>query len=274
MSRPPSVRIEQLCAQIIQGSWSARYELVGEFDPFIRKRAIFLARKNRIPHLYYDDVIGTCRMAAYHHVAKFEPTLSCNFANFVWFALSQAVEEFAGKMIYGIYFPQKLLQAMGRIRAAEQRLQAEGVKNPDVLQLAAASNTKPTDVDVYRSSKTSLLPMIELDAPISVTEATDGATRLDRLLEDSSFFSGTTECSFETRQILSQALLTLSPREEYIMRLLTFGLRGEEYDHRQVAALMDMTHQNVSLIKQSALKKLQKYMQRNRLRLKDLVAGY
>jgi RNA polymerase sigma factor (sigma-70 family) len=214
----------------------------------------------------HEDVLSVCREAAYRAVHTFDPSRSQDLRTYLWFELKNAVEKLAAEMLYGPYIPPKVISTMRKIAAVENRLRREGVTKVDVVRLATESGVSAADVFSYRKYRSVLFPAQELDAPVSQNDAGDVTTMLDRLLADSPP-SDSPGSEHELRQVLNQALLQLTPREERVVRLSMVFDQGVVADH------LGCTRQNVSLIWKSALKKMRKYMECQRLRFEDVVAG-
>jgi RNA polymerase sigma factor (sigma-70 family) len=242
------------------------YALVLKYQRYLKLYAGRVCRRFKLPASAFDDVSSYVTMAALEAAPDYNPELA-SFPTYLRMYLWTAVCNYLAENGRVVYIPPGRISRLWRVSELVSRYrECNEPSSSAVLAQAIGATVKEIE------SLGSLLPSLSLDSPVVNGEEGSATTFVDLLESCNPSACDTLVCK-ECCIIVQEALSILSSRDEYIVRLMVFGLDGVEYDHRQIAALLGMTHQNVSLIKQAALKKLYAHLRRKRLRFVDLVAG-
>jgi len=124
-------------------------------------------------------------------------------------------------------------------------------RDPLIEEIAGRMNMPPEKI---RHALEASIEPISLETPVGQ----EGDSKFEELIEDTFFPSQVERIEAgELRAVSDEALSTLTPREEKIVRL-RFGLdrSGEEHTLEEISRLFGVTRERIRQIESKALKKL------------------
>ena len=262
--------LDELNAQIIAGSEAARSRLVQAYYPYIDRTALQWARKLRVAPMHYDDLVATCRLAAWAAVQKFDPLISPSFKAMLPWCLKNSAEEYAGSTAYAVTMKGSLVSESRRVAAATNRLRVAGM-TPTIDEIAAASKVRNHIVRHFSNPENFPSVSRSIDAPLSTNDG-DTSTLADTLpsLDESAF--DTLQHS-NLQNVLGAAFATLSSREERIVRACVMGDGVNHSTLQSMSVEFGVTRERIRQLKIGALEKIRVYLREHNFEYEVLSVG-
>ncbi|RVH78129.1 sigma-70 family RNA polymerase sigma factor [Sinorhizobium meliloti] len=240
-----------------KASDNERRDLRKKVDAYLRARDLaiegglrlvpWIARRYQKIGMPVEDLIQEGNIGLIRAVEKFDPKNGARFGTYATWWIRQAITRALSDKLRTIRIPVHLATHVGRFNRFIEQFRAEFNRKPDVQELSAG-----IDVTVTQAKRLLCLPRItshvidENSLRQSVNETFDIA-----LMN-------------ELRSTASLVLMTLTPREERVLRM-RFGFFDEvELTLEEVGQVFDVTRERIRQIEAKALRKL-KHPSRSRI---------
>jgi RNA polymerase primary sigma factor len=221
-----------------------------------------LAKKyRRLKHFVPEDVFQEGVLGLMKAVDRYDPNRGFRFKTYATWWIEQAISRSIGDLDRTVRLPIHVQETYNKIKKAERRLTWTHGRSPSNEELAAAVGwqTERLAKLLWRVEATNCA---EADAPVG----DDDGTLLSFVVDDESLDAFDAVWQSEMRMHISDALATLHPREERIVRL-RFGLDGlEERTLDAIGQLFGVTRERIRQIEAKALRKLRHPSRGKRLR--------
>ncbi|TAW73050.1 sigma-70 family RNA polymerase sigma factor [Rhizobium ruizarguesonis] len=234
-----------------------RRELRKKVDAYLRARDLaiegglklvpWIARRYQKIGMPIEDLIQEGNIGLIRAVEKFDPKNGARFGTYANWWIRQAITRALSDKLRTVRIPVHLATHVGRFNRFMEQFRAEFNRKPDVQELSAG-----IDVTVTQAKRLLCLPRVtshvidENSLRQSVNETFD-ITMMNEL-----------------RSTASLVLMTLTPREERVLRM-RFGFFDEvELTLEEVGQVFDVTRERIRQIEAKALRKL-KHPSRSRV---------
>ena len=258
LTDPMRVYLEQIGRHPLMGAEEerrvARLAHVG--DPDARRRlvesnlrlVVAIARRHARAGVEPLDLIQEGNIGLMEAAERFDPARGVRFATYAAWWIRSSMRRAAMAETGPIRLPDRVLDAIVRVRAAERELEQRLRRAPTVAELARESGLTEALVETARRAA---LPPVELDAPLSA----DGDVTLADLLEDRAV-ADPAERVAEDHELaaLAAALDGLEERPRTVVSL-RFGLaEGDPATLRDVAGRLRLSRERVRQVECRALR--------------------
>ena len=257
---------EILCKLIQEGNEQAKQDLC------VKNRMLVCKVAQRYERFFgndlsFEDLEQAGMMGMLKAAEKFHIEYGYNFSTYAMWWIRQAITREVYDHGFTIRVPVHMMERIGKINAADRKLQTKSLTNRERVEGIADLLDIPVEyVDYCLAVQNTLLNNTSLDTPIGEDEDT---ALMDMIPEDSVLSVEDQVAANVLGNIINELLETLTERQRKVLEL-RFGLKdGRERTLEEVGQVFGVTRERIRQIEAKALRKL-RHPSRSR-KLKDFL---
>lgn len=251
---PQMVEWQTLLPKAVNGDVRAKNRIVEMYLRNVIRIALYYAEKHGIP---IEDAIQNGIVGLMTAVEKFDDSTNDTFQQYYPLWVRQVIQREMPTHLYARYFPVHIHEKLLIIREIATRY---GLSLPEDYYLvddkliASISEELEVSTDKAKNYLRHLIPEISLEAYMETLE--DNGANIDPVLivDDEDLTNWTNQRM--SQKALDSVLHTLTPREEYTIRLRFGFIDGRPRTLEEVGREFDITRERVRQIEAKALRKL------------------
>jgi RNA polymerase primary sigma factor len=239
----------ELAKQIERGDLGAKEHLIRANLRLVVSIAKYY--RNDTHKLELLDLIEEVSVGLIRAAEKFDYRKGYKFSTYATWWIKQAIRVAIFHKGRTIRFPARVHEKLSQIRSAERDLAQQLERDPSAAEVAAHTELTEDEVATIRSTR----DPISLSTPLG----DQGNTELGDLIPDKTTFDETEKAMVQAALVeeVQAALKSLTPIERQVIEL-RFGIGHKEpYTRKAVSRQLDMNHDRIRRIEESALKRLE-----------------
>ena len=244
---------EILCKLIQEGNGQAKQDLC------VKNRMLVCKVAQRYERFFgndlsFEDLEQAGMMGMLKAAEKFHIEYGYNFSTYAMWWIRQAITREVYDHGFTIRVPVHMMERIGKINAADRKLQTKSLTNRERVEGIADLLDIPVEyVDYCLAVQNTLLNNTSLDTPIGEDEDT---ALMDMISEDSVLSVEDQVAANVLGNIINELLETLTERQRKVLEL-RFGLKdGRERTLEEVGQVFGVTRERIRQIEAKALRKL------------------
>lgn len=215
-------------------------------------RLVVLIAKEYFCHgiISFEDIVQYGNIGLMRAIEKYDSNKGSNFATYACKWIKQCISKNIRNIKYPTWIPSYVITKYHKIINSRNQLSILMGREPSNRELAEYMSES---VEKIEEITMAFLDSISLDNPLDFM-ADDLQLSFHDLMADNSVDVCETVSNHQLMNLLEQHL---NKRQLFVI-VLSFGLKGSQYDVTEIAHMLGCSHQRIGQIRKEAIKKLQK----------------